>query len=284
MLKGSIITVLASTETDALNVAERLGKRVESSIYYKKFGEHIRSILVPQKLLDQAEALSISSAFYLKMSQITSVEGEFALLAEASGLKGVVLPPEDSSAFEKIFKDLSIVSMVTNEFKETDGDLNDRGYVYVDRAFNVKGVGTVVLGFSLTEVRPHDKLIALPMKKEVEVKSIQVLDEDQEGVLPGVRIGFALKNVKIEDIEGVTALVKPNIKLINSIQGFTKFKWTSDTDSVHVVAGGIKTIGKIDNNIITLKEEIPITVGRAILLNLNAKPKSSRVYGYAEIK
>ena len=282
MLRGTISTVLASSEEEARELAEKLGKKTENNIYYRKIGETIRSVLTPTKLLDQAEAISISSSFYLKMSKITALEGELALLAEASGLKGLVLPPQDTETFNKVFKELSIINMVGG-LRELDEPVEDRGYVYVDRAFNVKGVGAVVLGFALTEVKVHDKLIAYPMKKEVEVKSIQVLDEDQEGVLPGTRIGFALRNVKLEEIEGVTALLKPGLKMVDKITNVQKFKWASDSQTLHVVAGGIKVMGSLDGNEIKLQGEIPSTVKRAIILNMNAKPKTSKVYGYALI-
>ncbi|MFP3232220.1 MAG: translation elongation factor [Sulfolobaceae archaeon] len=280
MLRGSITTVLASNEELIKQTAEKLGKKTENNIYYKKIGELIRSVLTPTKLLDQAEALSISSSFYLVMNQLTAIEGELALLAEASGLKGVVIPPPDRETFTKVFKELSIINMMS-EFVELDEPVSDFGYVYIDRAFNVKGVGVVVLGFALTEVKAHDKLVALPMKKEVEVKSIQVLDEDQQAVQPGTRIGFALRNVKLEEIEGVTALIKPGINLTNVIRDVNKFKWASEASNVHVVAGGFKVLGSINGNEIKLNGEIPTTIKRAIILNMNAKPKTPRVYGYA---
>ncbi|WP_256202686.1 hypothetical protein [Sulfuracidifex tepidarius] len=44
----------------------------------------------------------------------------------------------------------------------------------------MKGVGTVVTGFSFTQVELHEKLTAVPVNKEVEVKTIQVLDEDRK--------------------------------------------------------------------------------------------------------
>ena len=279
VFRGSITTVLASTAEEASQLAERLGKKTENRIYYRRVGDLIRSVLTPEGLLDQAEALTVSSSFYLKMSKITAVEGELALLAEASGLKGVVIPPDDLETFKKVFGELKVSEMV-GEFKELDEPVQDRGYVYVDRAFNVKGVGVVVLGFALTEVRVHDKLIAYPMMKEVEVKSIQVLDEDQEGVLPGTRIGFALRNVKLEDIEGVTALLKPGLKLVDRIS-YTKFKWASEAKDVHVLAGGIKVLGSVQGNEIVLQKPVPSTFGRAIILNMNAKPKTPRVFGYS---
>jgi len=280
MLKGSITTILASEESEVNSIAEKLGKKTEGYIYYRKIGELIRSVLAPspQKLLDQAEALSVSSSFYLKISKFNSLEAELALMTEASGIQGIVLT-DNVDTFKKYFDELSVSKMVS-EFKELDVEVEDKGYVYIDRAFNVKGVGAVVLGFALTQVNVHDKLIALPMKKEVEIKSIQVLDENQEGVLPGTRIGFALKNVKLEEIEGTTALVKPEIKMTNTLK-FEKFKWASDAKNIHVFAGGFKLTGTINDSKIILNGEIPETVKRGIVINVNAKPKTPRVIGYA---
>jgi len=282
MLRGFISTVLASEENEVRSIAEKLGKKIEDHIYYKKIGEQIRSILTPstQRILDQAEALSISSSFYLRISKFNSLEAELALMAEASGIQGIVLT-DDIDTFNKYFGELSISKMVS-DFKELDIEVQDKGYAYIDRAFNVKGVGVVVLGFALTQVNVHDKLIALPMKKEVEVRSIQVLDEDQEGVLPGTRIGFALKNVKLEEIEGINALIKPGIKMVNRVK-FRKFKWALDSKTVHVVAGGFKLTGTVDGDEIILNGEIPETVKRGIVLNVNAKPKTPRVIGYCYI-
>ena len=279
MLKGSIVTILAADENEVNSLAEKLGKKTESNIYYRKIGELIRSVLAPspQKLLDQAESLSISSSFYLRISKFNSLEAELALMAEASNIQGIILT-DDVHTFNKYFKELSISKMVS-DFKELDVDVQDKGYAYVDRAFNVKGVGVVVLGFALTQINVHDKLIALPMKKEVEVKSIQVLDEDQEGVLPGTRIGFALRNVKLEEIEGITALIKPGLKMTNKVK-FKKFKWAANAQNVHVIAGGFKLMGTIQGDEIVLNGEIPETVKKGIVINMNAKPKTPRVIGY----
>ncbi|MGC9105137.1 MAG: translation elongation factor [Thermoprotei archaeon] len=277
--RGSISAVLASDVSEAVRIAESLGKKTESHIYYRRIGDLIRSVLVPEKFMDQAEAISLSTSFYLKVSRFDALAAELALMAEASGLTGLVMT-EDRESFLKYFGELNLSKMV-REFAELDRQPNDSGYVYVDRAFNVRGVGTVVLGFALTEVSVHDKLIAYPMMKEVEVKSIQVLDEDQERVLPGTRIGFALKNAKLEEIEGVKALLKPGVKLVNRFK-YVKFKWASEAQGVHLFAGGIKVLARIDGDDVTLEQGVPETIRRGILINPNPKPRTPRVFGWAE--
>ncbi|MFB6470579.1 MAG: translation elongation factor [Vulcanisaeta sp. AZ3] len=283
MLRGSIITVLSSDEKYAFEIASMLGKRDrgEERVYYRKVGDLVRSVLIPNinNVLDTARALSISSSFYLGIKDITWIDGELALLAEATALPGIILT-NDTNTFMKYFSELSI-SRFVSEFRELDTDVPDRGLVYVDRAFNVRGVGVVVLGYALTQVSVHDKFIAYPMNKEVEIRSIQVLDEDQESVLPGTRVGLALRNVKLEEIEGIQALIRPGVRFINHIDGFTRFKWGDEAREVHVILNGIKVMGEVKDETIRLNEELPQVSGRALIINVNAKPRRPRILGYA---
>ncbi|WP_291764508.1 translation elongation factor [Caldivirga sp. UBA161] len=284
MIKGTIITVLSSNEAEAIKLAELMGKRSEERIYYRKRDDLVKSILVPpvNRIIDEAVALSISTAFYLKVpGELTWIDGELALLAEASGLRGVVLP-NNADSFRRIFRELRISNYVS-EFTEVNADAEDVGVVYVDRAFNVKGVGLVVLGFALTQVSVHDKLMALPMGKEVEVRSIQVLDEDQDSVLPGTRVGLALRNARLEEIEGIQALIKPGIKLTSEVKDYVKLKYAHDAELVHVIACGVRAMGKINGSVISLKDKLP-TNCRALIINVNARPKTPRIYGYADLK
>jgi hypothetical protein len=283
VLRGSIITVLSSDEKYAFEIASMLGKRDrgEERVYYRKVGDLVRSVLIPNinNVLDTARALSISSSFYLGIKDITWIDGELALLAEATALPGIILT-NDTNTFMKYFSELSI-SRFVSEFRELDTDVPDRGLVYVDRAFNVRGVGVVVLGYALTQVSVHDKFIAYPMNKEVEIRSIQVLDEDQESVLPGTRVGLALRNVKLEEIEGIQALIRPGVRFINHIDGFTRFKWGDEAREVHVILNGIKVMGEVKDETIRLNEELPQVSGRALIINVNAKPRRPRILGYA---
>ncbi len=280
------MSILSTNDQEAFEIASMLGKRDrgEERVYYRKINDLVRSILIPSpdSILDEAIAVSISSSFYFKVSDaITWLDGERALLLEASGLPGIILT-NDTNTFMKYFSELSISKLIS-EFREFDMDVSDRGLVYVDRAFNVKGVGVVVLGYALTQVSVHDKFIAYPMNVETEIKSIQVLDEDQDSVMPGTRVGLALRNTRLEDIDGVQALIRPGTKFINSINDFNRFKWSDDAREVHVIFNGIKVMGKVEGNSIVLTSELPMVSGRALIINVNAKPKKPRIMGYAII-
>lgn len=153
--------------------------------------------------------------------------------------------------------------------------------------FQVRGVGTVILGFSNTELMVHDKLTALPNGKEVEIKSIQVLDEDQERVGPGVRVGIAVKNLRPEDLKGIYSLVKAEVKTMEKVKGrLTKFEWSEySPGTYHVIAAGSSSVALIEGQgevEVKLNRKLP-SATRLLVLNLNAKPKKPRVIGYIEV-
>jgi selenocysteine-specific translation elongation factor len=77
----------------------------------------------------------------------------------------------------------------------------------VDHAFDVKGVGTVVLGVvERGTLKVHDKLIAYPNGKAVEVRSIQKQDRDVTSAECFDRYGASLKNVTSPELERGTVL------------------------------------------------------------------------------
>ncbi|QGA54738.1 translation elongation factor [Sulfolobus sp. E5-1-F] len=301
MYYGSVITVLSSDKNKVTEIAEKLGKLHETAntkIYYRKKGEYIRSILLtteyPEKIIDLAEALSLSSTAILYIPEtLTWMDGELALLIDSLNTHNkIVISNLDRGKINNILSSLS--SFIKFELYNDISDLSetkeeDKGIVYVDRVFTVKGVGTVVTGFSFTNVETHDKLVALPYNKEVEIKSIQVLDEDQKSVSTGIRVGFALKNVKEEEIEDLMYLVKPNVKVTKEIEGqITNYKWsTINQGQNHIIVKGhaISVNIKIDNQKAKIISSVPIPIveNRIPILNVNVRQGKPRVSGYINL-
>ena len=94
------------------------------------------------------------------------------------------------------------------------------GTVPIDHAFNVKGVGVVILGIVVNgAVKKHSKLKVLPGDKTAEVRSIQKHDDEFESAGSGDRVGFALKNVDVEEVErGVVLTNDPAVKISDKLQ------------------------------------------------------------------
>lgn len=94
------------------------------------------------------------------------------------------------------------------------------GTVPVDHAFNVKGVGTVALGIVADGViKKHANLNVLPATKTAQIRSIQKHDDEFDSAYQGDRVGLAIKNVTVEDLDRGTVLTNdPTIKTINKLQ------------------------------------------------------------------
>jgi selenocysteine-specific translation elongation factor len=76
------------------------------------------------------------------------------------------------------------------------------GAIPIDHHFNVKGVGTVILGYVATGgVKKHETLKVLPTAKNALVRSIQKHDDDFDVAYRGDRVGLALKGVEADELD-----------------------------------------------------------------------------------
>jgi selenocysteine-specific translation elongation factor len=72
----------------------------------------------------------------------------------------------------------------------------------IDHCFDVKGVGTVVLGKVVQgKVKAYDKLKLLPKGTEVVVKSIQMHDDNVDEAISPARVGLAVKGIGPDDVQ-----------------------------------------------------------------------------------
>ena len=72
----------------------------------------------------------------------------------------------------------------------------------IDHSFDVKGVGTVLLGgIKQGKIKVYDKLRILPLNKEVLIKSIQMHDDPVDESSSPSRVGLAVKGVIPREIE-----------------------------------------------------------------------------------
>ena len=95
------------------------------------------------------------------------------------------------------------------------------GTVSIDHFFPVRGIGTVVLGVVAGgQIRTHDSLQVLPLKKQVQVRSIQKHDDDAEVAFTGDRVGVALKGIEAEELDrGYVLSSDPGIRTTDLISG-----------------------------------------------------------------
>ena len=83
--------------------------------------------------------------------------------------------------------------------------------LFVDRAFTLRGIGTVVTGTLWSgSIRPGDELAAEPGGMRVRVRSVQVHDEDVAVAEAGQRVAVALPRVSPRELPRGTALIEPD--------------------------------------------------------------------------
>ena len=113
----------------------------------------------------------------------------------------------------------AIREMLLSEARARGGAEDIPGSVPVDHFFNVKGVGTVVLGLvAKGVVRKHDTLKAMPTERTAQVRSIQKHDDDFDLAEAGDRVGLALKNVSVEDLDrGIVLSNDPDLRTTTEI-------------------------------------------------------------------
>ncbi len=301
MLSGTVMSIISPDESKAQSAASLIAKlndRGPLLMYYKKLEESLLlSVIVPTEypasIINSAAAVSLSDVVVVLTGyEIDWRDGELLTLADASGAQKTDVYSESGNLVKELISKSGIKASVAETLDAQslldlakDHRSDDEGYVFVDRAFTVKGVGPVVLGYTKTKVYVHDKLLAVPIMKWVEVKSIEVLDEEQDSVGPGVRIGFALKGAEAEELKDVYALVKDQSSVVTQLSGTaTIYPWADmQTQQVHIIGGGSAVVSQISrsNEKVEVKLSKPMPkLKRYLILNVNARPKRSRVAGY----
>jgi len=100
------------------------------------------------------------------------------------------------------FKFLDNIHQLKQEMSTlTSKSLEGPCIIPIDHAFNVKGIGTVILGvIRQGTVKTYDQLKILPSGKNILVKSIQMHDDPVNESKSPARVGLAIKGVNADEI------------------------------------------------------------------------------------
>lgn len=206
--------------------AKDLGKKGTASditLYDLKKGADTVSLLeatkYPERLAPLFYACSMADAALVVVDELGATLGEGILVLDSIGIQKGWFVLRNYIAPEKIAPLLKGTSLEHFEFiaddkvsiremlleiaaarKEKLGQ--PYGTVPIDHFFNVKGVGTVILGHVVNgSIKKHDNLKVLPTKSVAQVRSIQKHDDDFAEAGQGDRVGLALKNVEAEELD-----------------------------------------------------------------------------------
>jgi selenocysteine-specific translation elongation factor len=214
-VKGSFESAVAKkSEAEGIAVYTRTeGGRRYSFLDTPDFPERIQGYSRIASLVDHA------LYFFPPSGRLSGPDGELAVLLDSSGLPGTLELADRAATPESAVAALKGTSVARFRAEERDSasssidlshvkprpDFPGGGtLVYIDRAFTVKGVGTVALGFVLSgTVSVHDQLRPIPGPSDLraDVKGIQVNDVDFESAGRGIRVGLSLRGVEPKDLD-----------------------------------------------------------------------------------
>ncbi|WP_245619207.1 EF-Tu/IF-2/RF-3 family GTPase [Methanogenium cariaci] len=217
--------------SDPHGYAKNIGKSgTESDITFinlKKGGEDTVTIIEPTRYPDRLApplyyAVAMSDSALLVIDSITPALGEMVIMLDVMGIesgmivlqnyldKSQIAPPlirgTVLEGYEFVEDDPPIV--LRERFLSMAADITypvptpETGFVMIDHAFNVKGIGTVVLGsVEKGTIHQHDTVTVLPGEMICQIRSIQKHDEDAKEAYQTDRVGLALKNMPAESLE-----------------------------------------------------------------------------------
>ncbi len=193
----------------------------------------------PEKLSSLYYAVEMSEFVVLTVEALDAALGETLVMLDAAGrdkgwivLRNYIQPEQlkpllagtAAEHYEFRTEDINqmrtdLVGMAAAEHR-VPGE-GSCGSCPVDSHFNVKGVGTVVLG-SVADgwFRVHDKMTVWPLQKEVVLRSIQKHDIDCEDGVKGDHVGLALKGIESDELDrGYVCSTDPALKMTKKIAG-----------------------------------------------------------------
>ena len=203
-------------DTTIANELGKKGTSSDITIYDRKTNDKIISYCFPntypEKLQPLLQSIAMSNYAIINISKLDSFLGEQLIAADIFGIKNGFILYGYEIDVEKVrniikntglssFQILDSLELLKNSIAEmeskteterkteteTDTDLKDKGdeslqpskaCIVVDHVFDVKGVGTVVLGtVKHGEIKTYDELVLSPSNKTVVIKSIQMHDD-----------------------------------------------------------------------------------------------------------
>jgi hypothetical protein len=277
-------------------LAESIGKKSsEGSItfYNRKMADRTIIGLAPTSIMDKffavAECLLLSSSVVVSTKDIDSLFGE-VVVASSLLEKRRILMTDDSNVDamagsigmkpEYCARD-SIVDKLLPPAAIQGGAFGTR--VDIDKAFPVKGLGTIVLGIvTAGKVAVHQNLFHTT-GKSVLIRSIQSQDQDVQEAGVGTRVGLAIKGMEHEEIEKGTLFTDKKLDPVTDVKVSIK---GSKIAAESIIPGNTYSLASNFNHVVckvvsfesgsaTLKLEkaVPLATGDDFLLLRSKVPR-----------
>lgn len=226
------------------SIAAQLGKKGTSTdvtIYDRKTADVVYTwtapITFPDKVQPLLQAVNIAEYAILNVAKLDKFLGEQILALDYAGIKdGFILHSYEVDR-EKLKALLKGTVLANYQFLDSVDQLKQEmiklepraqegpAMIPVDHAFDVKGVGTVVLGVVRQgSIKAYDELTLQPSGKSIMIKSIQMHDDPADSASSPARVGLAVKGPSAGDISRGDVICAPGIVKVASGAVAAKFQ------------------------------------------------------------
>jgi selenocysteine-specific translation elongation factor len=241
---GNLMVAVLGAPNYASSIAKK-GTSTDITLYNLKKGEDtvtfVEPTRYPERLAPLFFACSTAKKAVVVVDELNATIGESLVMLQCCGVnsgyfvlrnyiprekveplvKGTILEKYEFVADNPATLKETLLAEATQTKPATalDGG-NPSGVVPVDHAFNVKGVGTVILGIVANGIiQKHGTMNVLPGTKTTQVRSIQKHDDEFDFAYNGDRVGLALKNVEVTDVDRGTVLTNdPTVKASKTLK------------------------------------------------------------------
>ena len=302
----SINFVVLGEQTIANDFGKK-GTSTDVTLYDKKESDVIRTWVTPSGFPDKIQpllqAINLAEYVIFYVASLDKFTGEqiiaLDILKKTDGiishtyevdenrlsamLKGTVLERYKKVNSSDIKVEISKIPPKLNEGKTK---------VVIDHCFDVKGVGTVVLGKILQgKLKQYDNLKLFPSGIDVMIKSIQMHDDPVEEATSPARVGLSVKGVKVDDItrgdylcEDESQNIQTEIKLDFKQNPFYKNSISENQMCLASIGLQIKAAKFKSINPLVLEFEKPVVCDKNEICVI-LKPESStvRILGHGKI-
>jgi selenocysteine-specific translation elongation factor len=221
----SINFTLLADESLAKDFGKK-GTTTDIAIYDKKESGVLRTWTIPTSFPDKIQslfqAINMGEYVILHVTKLDKFTGEQIIALDVLGknqgilshsfdvdkntllsmIKGTVVEQYKLVDPENLKKEIDLLEPISKDGSTT---------IVIDHCFDVKGVGTVILGkITQGKLKVYENLKLFPKGSDVVVKSIQMHDDSVEDAVSPARVGLAVKGVTPDDIQRGDVLCMPD--------------------------------------------------------------------------
>lgn len=231
MMADSVNFVVLGDQEIAASLGKK-GTATDMTMYDKKEAGVIRTYTTPSGFPDKVQPLlqviNLAEYVIFHVNKLDKFVGEQIIALDMLQKKNGLLSHTydvDENTLNTMIKNTVLVNyprITQDKIKEESDKLSQiskegNARVVIDHCFDVKGVGTVILGkVEQGKIKQYDTLKLLPAGIDVLIKSIQMHDDPvDEAVSPG-RVGLAVKGVSPDQVGRGDVLCAPGPEQIST--------------------------------------------------------------------